>query len=101
MIIVLFFNILFGSIINDSCIPSIDNRDIYRNNYSYPETIQGEHFVVHFTTSDLDSQLVNNQWMNLQSNFGFAQSILELTELALMQYLEDGWENPPPDCEKY
>ena len=100
MVIVLFFNILFGSLINDSCIPSIDNRDIYRNSYSYPETIQGEHFVVHFTTSDVDSQFVNNQWMNLQSNIGFAQSILELTEFALMQYLEDGWEIPPPDCDE-
>ena len=83
-----------------SCISHIGDRDIYRNDYTYPESIQGEHFIVHFTTSDADSQFVNNQWMNLQSNAGLAQSILELTESTLVQYIEDGWETPPPDCDE-
>ena len=82
------------------CIVSLENRDIYRNDYTYPESIQSENFVIHFTTSVADSQFVNNQWMNLQSNTGFAQSILDLSELALIQYIEDGWETPPPDCDE-
>ena len=96
--LVLQFQLVFANLNEYSCIPEI-GRDIYRNNYTYPESIQGEHFIVHFTTSDADSQFVNNQWMNLQSNVGFAQSILELTEAALVQYIEDGWETPPPDCD--
>ena len=38
-----------------SCIAT-DNRDIYRNIFTFPEQIQSEHFVIHFTTSDVDSQ---------------------------------------------
>ena len=83
-----------------SCIAPIDNREIYRNTYTYPETIQGEHFVVHFTTSDVDSQFVNGQWFNLQCNTGYAQSILDHAESALSKFLQDGWENLPPDCDE-
>ena len=98
--LVILFQLVFSNLSEYSCISQIGDRDIYRNDYTYPESIQGEHFVIHFTTSDVDSQFVNNQWMNLQSNVGFAQSILELTESTLLQYIEDGWETPPPDCDE-
>ena len=83
-----------------SCMPSIDNREINRNEYTYPETIQSENFVIHFTTSNVDSQLVNGQWFNLQCNTGYAQSILDHAESALSIFLEDGWEDIPPDCDE-
>jgi len=82
-----------------SCIAT-DNRDIYRNDFTFPEQIESEHFVIHFTTSDVDSQFVNNQWYNLQSNYGFAQSIIDLAELAYSIYMQKGWEVPPPDCDE-
>ena len=92
--------VLVADLFNNSCIVSKDNRDIYRNNFTYPETIQSENFVVHFTTSDADSQLVNGQWLNLQCNAGYAQSVLDHLESALSVFLQDGWENVPPDCDE-
>jgi len=85
---------------NNSCIAEIGNRDIYRNIFTYPESIESENFKIHFTTSTVDSQLVNNQMMSLQSNFGYAQSIIELLEYSLDKYLDDGWIPPPPDCDE-
>jgi len=84
----------------DSCIIPKDNRDIDRNDFTYPETIQSNNFVIHFTTATVDSQLVNGQWFNLQCNPEYAQSILDHAEAALSIYLEDGWENVPPDCDE-
>ena len=84
----------------DLCIISEENRDISRNNFTYPETIQSDNFVIHFTTSTVDSQLVNGQWLNLQCNAGYAQSILDHAEAALSIYLQDGWEDIPPDCDE-
>ena len=84
----------------DSCIIPKGSRDISRNNFTYPETIQSDNFVIHFTTANADSQLVNGQWFNLQCNAGYAQSILDHAEAALSIYLEDGWENIPPDCDE-
>jgi len=81
-----------------SCIVDINRRDIYRNIYTFPESIESENFKIHFTTSTVDSQLVNNQMMSLQSNFGYAQSIIDLLEYSLEKYLDDGWISPPPDC---
>ena len=92
--------ILFSDTHDDSCIAPIDNREIYRNEFTYPETIQSEHFIIHFTTSDADSQFVNGQWFNLQCNAGYAQSILDHAESALTIYLQDGWESLPPDCDE-
>ena len=83
-----------------SCIIDDSNRDIYRNQFTYHETITSENFVIHFTTSDVDSQLVNGQWFNLQSNVTYAQSIIDHLEAALVKYLADGWENIPPDCDE-
>ena len=62
--LVILFQLVFSNLSEYSCISQIGDRDIYRNDYTYPESIQGEHFVIHFTTSDADSQFVNNQWMN-------------------------------------
>ena len=81
-----------------SCIVDFNNREISRNIYTYPESIESEHFKIHFTVSDADSQLVNNQLMSLQSNFGYAQSIIDLLEFAMSKYMQDGWISPPPDC---
>ena len=97
---IIFLNIIFPSLDDNSCIVSKNNRDIYRNIYTYPETIQGDNFVIHFTVSDVDSQNVNGIWFNLQSNSTYAQSILEHTESALVKFLDDGWENIPPDCDE-
>ena len=98
-LLIISIGILFSDS-HDSCIAPIDSREIYRNEYTYPETIQSEHFVIHFTTSDADSQFVNGQWFNLQCNAGYAQSILNHAESALSIYLQDGWENIPPDCDE-
>ena len=92
--------VLIADLHNNSCIISKDNRDIYRNNFTYPETIQSENFVIHFTTSDADSQLVNGQWLNLQCNAAYAQSIIDHIESALSVYLQSGWEDLPPDCDE-
>ena len=102
LIILLSINSLFSitGLGENSCIQSKDNRNIYRNNYTYPESVQGDNFIVHFTSSDVDSQNVNGIWFNLQSNASYAQSILDHTEAALVKYLNDGWENVPPDCDE-
>ena len=100
LLIITSFGIISSNLYGDSCIVSIDNREIYRNQFTYPQTIQSDNFVVHFTTSDADSQLVNGQWFNLQCNAGYAQSIIDHAESALSKYLQDGWENIPPDCDE-
>ena len=100
LLIITSIGILFSNLYDDSCIAPIDNREIYRNEFTYPETIQSEHFIIHFTTSDADSQFVNGQWFNLQCNAGYAQSILDHAESALSIFLQDGWENIPPDCDE-
>ena len=61
---------------------------------------QSENFVVHFTTSTVDSQLVNGQMLSLQSNAGYAQSILDHLESSLAIFLQDGWESLPTDCDE-
>jgi len=85
---------------NNSCITDIRNREIYRNDFTFPDSIQSENFVIHFTVSNVDSQFVNGQWFNLQSNYGYAQSILDHLEIALTKYLQAGWEDIPPDCDE-
>ena len=100
LLLIISIGILFPKSYNDSCIAPKDNREIYRDEFTYPETIQSEHFIIHFTTSDVDSQFVNGQWFNLQCNAGYAQSILDHAESALSIFLQDGWENLPPDCDE-
>ena len=98
--------ILFISIIlsllsaNNSCIISSDNRDIYRQEYIVHEQIQSENFIIHFTTANDDFQDINGELYNLQSNYGYAQSIIDLAEYSLNLYLENGWEDLPPDCDE-
>tara|TARA_X000001036_G_scaffold237212_1_gene221296 strand:+ start:4883 stop:6388 length:1506 start_codon:yes stop_codon:yes gene_type:complete len=99
-ILILIIGVIFPISNLDSCIPNINNREISRNNFTYPQTIESDHFVIHFTTSNVDSQLVNGQWYNLQSNYGYAQSIINHAESALSIYLQGGWESPPPDCDE-
>jgi len=100
LLIITSFGIILSTLYGDSCIVPIDSREIYRNQFTHPESIQSDNFVIHFTTSDADSQLVNGQWFNLQCNAGYAQSILDHAEAALSKYLQDGWENIPPDCDE-
>ena len=82
------------------CIVSNDNREISRQEYINPEQIQSEHFVIHFTIDSDDFQDINGQLYSLQSNYGYAQSIIDLAEYSLNIYLEDGWEMLPPDCDE-
>ncbi len=91
-------NLIFSQLNN--CIPNLNNREIVRDQFTFPETIQSENFVIHFTTSNVDSQFVNGQWFSLQSNFGYAQSISEHLESALVEYQNQGWVDIPPDCDE-
>ena len=91
LLLIISIGILFSKSYNDSCIAPKDNREIYRDEFTYPQTIQSEHFIIHFTTSDVDSQFVNGQWFNLQCNAGYAQSILGHAESALVLFLQNGW----------
>ena len=100
ILLIISTQMVFSESYDNSCILSKDNRDIYRNEFTDHETIQSENFIIHFTTSQVDSQLVNGQWLNLQCNTGYAQSILEHAESALAIFLGHGWENLPPDCDE-
>ena len=46
---------LMSQLYGNRCIVDPTNREIVRNQYTFPETIESEHFVIHFTTSDVDS----------------------------------------------
>ena len=96
----IYFLISFIYSSNNSCIISNDNREIYRQEYIEPEQIQSENFVIHFTIADNDFQEINGQLYSLQSNYGYAQSIIDLAEYSLNLYLDNGWENLPPDCDE-
>ena len=96
LFISIIFNLLYAS---DFCIQS-NNRDINRQEYIVPEQIESENFVIHFTTSDSDFQEINGQLYSLESNYGYAQSIIDLAEYSLSIYLERGWEDIPPDCDE-
>ena len=97
---IILFSYLYSFTNLDSCIADKNNRDIIRNQFTNHETIESENFVIHFTTSSADSQYVNGQWYNLQSNYSYAQSIIDHAESALSIYINDGWESPPPDCDE-
>ena len=97
---ILLFPLMVVKLFSNTCIADIDNREIVRNEYTFHEKIQSEHFVVHFTTADVDSQEVFGEWYNLQSNFGYAQSIIEHLEATYAIFISDGWEAPPPDCDE-
>ena len=98
--IYLILYLLIASLNARPCIVELDNREIVRNNYTIHETIQSENFVIHFTTADIDSQEVFGVWYNLQSNYGYAQSIIDHMESAYSKYLSTGWEQIPPDCDE-
>ena len=97
---IIFLNVIFSDTEHLSCIASIGNRDIDRQEYLFPEQIQSEHFVIHFTVYDQDFQNINGQNYSLESNFGYAQSLIDLAEFSLQKYINDGWELPPPDCDE-
>ena len=89
--ILLFNQLIFSANILSNCIVSPDKRTFERFQFTFPEQIESEHFIVHFTTSNADSQFVNEQWLNLQCNFGYAQSAIDLSEYALEIYMDSGW----------
>jgi len=93
-------SLMIAELYSNSCIIEIGHRDVVRNEYTFHEKIQSEHFVIHFTTADVDSQEVFGEWYNLQSNFGYAQSIIDHLEAAYSIFISDGWESPPPDCDE-
>ena len=99
LILMFFMQFLFPFNHGESCIAGFD-RDIERNQFTFPEFVQSENFIVHFTSSDVDSQFVNGQWLNLQCNEGYALSVLNHAESALSEFLDDGWEDIPPDCDE-
>ena len=98
--LILFHSILGSSIPLLQCVLDAQHRDFPRFQYTYPEQIESEHFIIHFTTSDADSQLINGNLLNVQCNAGYAQSIIDLAEYALDIYMVDGWEMMPPDCDE-
>ena len=98
--IILLYIIINSFLYGGSCIVDPSNRDIVRNEYTFHEKIESDHFVIHFTTSSVDSQQVFGNWYNLQSNFGYAQSIIDHLEAAYSIYLSKGWESFPPDCDE-
>ena len=94
------FNFLLSESNHTSCIVDNNIRDIARNDFIEPEIIESENFVIHFTVSETECQLINGECISLQSNYGYAQSIIDHAEAALIKYLEYGWENIPPDCDE-
>ena len=50
--------------------------------------------------NSLKSIDINGQNYSLESNFGYAQSLIDLAEFSLQKYINDGWELPPPDCDE-
>jgi hypothetical protein len=84
MKLLLFILLFFNSFpISTSCIKHNIDRDVNRQVYINPEQIQSEHFIVHFTTADNDFQEINGQLYSLQSNYGYAQSIIYLMSIQL------------------
>ena len=81
-IVYIILSLMVTELYSSSCIVDVGNREIVRNEFTFHETIQSEHFVIHFTTADVDSQEVFGEWYNLQSNFGYAQSIIDHLEVA-------------------
>ena len=100
LLVFIFFCFLLSEVNHLSCIVDKNTRDISRNDFIEPETIESENFVIHFTISDTECQFINGECVSLQSNYGYAQSIIDHAEAALIQYLEDGWVNIPPDCDE-
>ena len=99
--IFLFYSSSVSLLISEEYLNCIaDPSRVERQEYIEPEQLQSQHFVIHFTVADNDYQIINGVEWSLQSNFSFAQSILDLMEIALTKYIEDGWELPPPDCDE-
>lgn len=99
LIIILSCTFLFSEDeIYQSCIAE-QNR-VHRIEFLFPEIIESEHFIIHFTQSELDTQLTNGVWDSPKVSTSYAQSISDLLEPTLETYLNQGWEMPPPDCDE-
>jgi hypothetical protein len=97
LIVIFSFSILFANeILDNLCIADI-NR-VHRIEYLFPEEIESEHFIIHYTESELDTQLTNGVWMSPNVSTNYAQSISDLLEPTFETFLSKGWEMPPPDC---
>jgi hypothetical protein len=82
-----------------NCVKDSQDRT-YRFQFTYPETIQTEHFKIHYTTATADSQFINGNWLNLQCNNSYAESVINLAEYSLDIFMNKGWEMMPPDCDE-
>ena len=99
IIIILLVSLSFSEeFTHNSCIA--DPSRVERIDYTYHEILENSHFVIHFTTMDVDSQWVNGNWMSPQVTTNYAQSILDLLEYSLSIFMSQNWEMPPPDCDE-
>ena len=100
IIIILLVSLLSSEgLTRNSCIA--DPSRVERMDYTFPEILENSHFVIHFTTMDVDSQWVNEIWMSPQVTTNYAQSILDLLEYSLSIFMSQNWEMPPPDCDDF
>ena len=92
-----FFEYGFGSF---WCGTMNHNRNFERFEYASPQFIESAHFRVHFTAESADSTFWNDSWMTHQSNYQYAQTVLEQLEYAYAIYENHGWSMPPEDCDE-
>ena len=99
IIIILLVSLLFSEVLTrNSCIA--DPSRVERMDNTFPEILENSHFVIHFTTMDVDSQWVNGNWMSPQVTTNYAQSILDLLEYSLSIFMSQNWDMPPLDCDE-
>ncbi len=85
--------------VQQSCILE-KTRDYNRITFNHHEIVDSTHFRVHFTVAADDTILHSGEWLNPQTNIGFALSVLEQFEHSANVYLQHGWSMPPPDCDE-
>ena len=76
-----------------------NTRNFERMEYTFPESIDSEHFRVHFTSQPADSFFWNESWQTHQSNINYATTLINELEYAYSIYENTGWHMPPPDCD--
>ncbi len=59
-----------------------NTRNFERMEYTFPESIDSEHFRVHFTSQPADSFFWNESWQTHQSNINYATTLINELEYA-------------------